>query len=335
MIPISAFLSRALTSVSVLAAAALALTGCGLQPAAAYVPKIGPGSIKPLDLPKGTTLTVTSKNFTEQLILGKIAVIAARAAGFTVKDMTNVPGSVPARQLMVSHTADITWEYTGTAWLTYLGGRAGIADKEKQYRAVRDADARNKLSWQQPAPLNNTYALAIRDEARAKLGNITSLSQIASLAVADRTICVEPEFNSRSDGLTPMLAAYGLTRGAADGIPASNIKVFDTGAVYTATDRGTCNFGEVYTTDGRISKLGLTILTDDDHFFPAYNVAAIIGSETLAKYPGLADVFEKISPKITDATLRALNLRVDDGGEEPADVAYDFMLKNGFVTATK
>lgn len=325
-------LNRLGRTVAVLGAGILALTGCALQPATAYVPAVSPGSITPLDLPRGASLTVTSKNFTEQLILGKIAVIAAKAAGFAVEDLTNVPGSVPARHLMTSGGADMTWEYTGTAWLTYLGESKGIPEKQAQYLAVKKADASNGLSWLQPAPLNNTYALAIRSEQGKKLG-ITKLSQIATLPVADRTFCVEPEFNSRSDGLGPMLKAYGLTRGKASSVPASAVKVFDTGAVYTATDRGTCNFGEVYTTDGRINKLDLTVLEDDKGFFPAYNVAAVFNSKTLAKYPQLATVFDKISPRITDTTLRKLNLRVDDGGEEPADVAYDFMVKNGFIGA--
>jgi osmoprotectant transport system substrate-binding protein len=323
---------RIVSAVAVVGASLLALTGCGLQPAAAYVPAVSPGSITPLGLPEGTSLTVTSKNFTEQLILGKIAVIAAKAAGFSVTDLTNVPGSVPVRQLMTSGTANMTWEYTGTAWLTYLGNAHGIPDKQAQYLAVKKADAANGLTWLKPAPLNNTYALAIRSEEGKKLG-ITKLSQIATLPVADRTFCVEPEFNSRVDGLNPMLKAYGLTRGDPSSVPSSAVRVYDTGAVYTATDRGACNFGEVYTTDGRINKLGLTVLKDDKAFFPAYNVAAVINSKMLAKYPGLADVFNAISPKITETTLRKLNLRVDDGGEEPAAVAYDFMLKNGFIRA--
>jgi osmoprotectant transport system substrate-binding protein len=326
--------NRFFRTAAVFGAGLLALTGCALQPATAYVPKASPGSIKPLNLPAGAALTVTSKNFTEQLILGKIAVIAARAAGFTVTDLTNVPGSVPARQLMTTAGADMTWEYTGTAWLTYLGAKKGIADKQAQYAAVKKADAKNGLTWLPPAPLNNTYALAIRSEEGKKLG-ITKLSQIAKLPVKDRTFCVESEFNSRSDGLNPMLKAYGLSRGKANSVPESNVKVFDTGAVYTATDRGTCNFGEVYTTDGRINKLKLTVLKDDRAFFPAYNVAAVFNSKTLAKYPKLAGIFDKISPKITETTLRKLNLRVDDGGEEPADVAYGFMVKNGFVKPAK
>ncbi|MCY7287580.1 MAG: glycine/betaine ABC transporter substrate-binding protein, partial [Cryobacterium sp.] len=83
---------RILPATAVIAAGMLALTGCGLQPATAYVPDVAPGSIKPLNLPDDASITITSKNFTEQLILGKIAVIAAKAAGFDVTDMTNIPG---------------------------------------------------------------------------------------------------------------------------------------------------------------------------------------------------------------------------------------------------
>lgn len=324
---------RILRAVAVLAGGLVALTGCGLQPAASYVPATAPGSIVPLDLPADAAITITSKNFTEQLILGKIAVIAAKAAGFDVTDKTNVPGSVPSRELMLTGGADFTWEYTGTAWLAYLGKKEGYANKDKQFAVVRDADAANGLTWLSPAPLNNTYALAVRGDAVAGLGGITSLSQIAALPVSERTFCVEAEFNSRADGLNPMLKTYGLTRGAADGVPEKNISLFDTGAVYTATARGTCNFGEVYTTDGRIDKLNLKVLTDDAGFFPAYNVAPVVNTKTLEKFPQLKKLFDRISPFITDTTLRKLNLRVDDGGEDPADVAFDFLRSNGFVTA--
>lgn len=323
--------SRILGCVAVVGAGLIALTGCGLQPATAFVPQVAPGSIQPLDLPSGAAVTITSKNFTEQLILGKIAVIAAKAAGFDVTDMTNVPGSSPVRQLMLTGVADMTWEYTGTAWLTYLAQTVGIPDPTLQYEAVRNADKANGLTWLPTAPLNNTYAMAVRTEAVAGLNGITKMSQLAALPPSDLTFCVEAEFNSRPDGMTPMLAAYGLDRGTA--VPESNINIFDTGAVYTATDRGTCNFGEVFTTDGRIDSLGLTVLEDDLGFFPAYNVAAVVNTATLAKYPGLARVFAQISPMITEETLRGLNLRVDEGGEEPANVAFGFMLQAGFITA--
>jgi osmoprotectant transport system substrate-binding protein len=315
--------SRTLRSVATAAAAGLgilAMTGCGLQ-------------IEPIDgLPEGATMTVASKNFTEQLILGKIGVIAARAAGFEVNDMTNIPGSVPVREVMLTGTADFTWEYTGTAWLSFLGEEEGIPDSTEQYEAVRDADEANGLTWLEPAPLNNTYAMAIRTEAVEELDGVATLSDMAALPVADRTICVEPEFNSRLDGLGPMLETYGIPRGESDGVPESNISIYDTGAVYTATDRGVCNFGEVFTTDGRIQSLDLTILEDDLGFFPAYNVAGVLSTEFVEEYPDIAAVFDLVSPALTDEKLRELNLRVDEGGEEPADVAYDFMRDEGFIT---
>lgn len=310
-----------------------AASGCGLQPATSYVPDAGPGSIQPIEGAAGAELTVTSKNFTEQLILGKIAVLAAQAAGFEVTDLTNAPGSQPVRDLMVAGEADVTWEYTGTAWLAFLGREAGIPDQEEQYVAVRDADVVNGLIWGEPAPLNNTYAMAVRTEALEELGGITTMSQLADLPPEERTFCVEAEFNSRADGMSPMLEHYGLERGAATGVPDENIGIYDTGAIYGATDTGACNFGEVFATDGRIDALGLTLLEDDLGFFPAYNAAPVFFEQTLQRYPELEGVFAQVAPALTDEALRELNLRVDVEGEEPADVAFEFMVENGFITA--
>lgn len=310
----------------------LLLAGCGLQPATSYVPASGPGTIQPIEGVEGAPLTVTSKNFTEQLILGKISVLAAQSAGFDVTDLTNAPGSQPARDLILSGEADVTWEYTGTAWLAFLGEEAGIADQREQWTAVRDADVANGLVWGEPAPLNNTYAMAVRTEAIPELGGITTMSGLAQLPPEQRTFCVEAEFNSRADGMTPMLEHYGLERGAVTGVPDENIGIYDTGAIYGATDTGACNFGEVFATDGRIDALDLTILEDDLGFFPAYNAAPVYFGETLEEFPELREVFASIAPSLTDEALRTMNLRVDVEGEEPADVAFDFMVDNGFIT---
>ncbi|GEP28781.1 glycine betaine ABC transporter substrate-binding protein [Cryobacterium levicorallinum] len=316
----------------ILALSAVALTGCGLQPATSYVPAVGPGSITPLDGADGVNLTVTSKNFTEQLLLGKIAVLAGTAAGFDVTDLSNVPGSQPARELLLSGQADVLWDYTGTAWLTYLGQAEVITDQDEMWQAVYDLDIKNGVTWGAPAPMNNTYALAVRSESVANLGNITAMSELAALPVADRTFCIEAEFNSRPDGLNPMLAHYGLERGTAHGVPDSNIGIYDTGAIYSATDNGACNFGEVFTTDGRLDALDLTVLTDDRAFFPAYNVAPIFFTETIKAHPGLEKIFAEISPNLTDEVLRGMNRQVDVDGDEPANVAYAWMIDEGFIT---
>jgi len=96
-------------------------------------------------------------------------------------------GSQPVRELMLSGTSDMTWEYTGTAWLTYLGQTEGIPDSTAQYEAVRDLDATDNLTWLPPAPLNNTYAMAVRSNAVADLGGISKMSEFLALPVADLT----------------------------------------------------------------------------------------------------------------------------------------------------
>jgi len=322
--------SRTRLAAALLGATAL-LSGCGLQAATQYTPAASPDTIQPLDGVAGDEIVVGSKNFTEQLILGKIAVIALQVAGFDVVDRTNIPGSVPARQGMVNGEIDMEWEYTGTAWLSYLGETSPIPDPQQQYVAVRDAEAANGLTWLPPAPANNTYAFAIRSEAAAELGGISTLSQIAALPVDQRTFCVESEFASRNDGLVPMLETYGLELGDPQGVPRDNVRTLDTGAVYEATDQGACTFGEVFTTDGRIKALDLTVLADDQAFFPNYNVAPVLLSPTLEEHPELADLFAQITPLLTNDVLQDLNAQVDVDGADPGDVALDWMVAEGLV----
>lgn len=313
---------------SVLAVAA----GCGLQTASSYVPDAEPGSIRPIKgLPKDAELTVTSQNFTEQLILGKIGVLAAKAAGFDVDDESNVPGSVATRSLMTSHKADVTYEYTGVAWLTYMGKQSKVDGQTKQWQAVHDEDLKNGLTWLKPSRANNTYAMAMGTAAAKKFPNVKTLSDIAKLPVAQRTFCVESEFNSRADGFKPMLKKYGMDLGSANGVPEKNVTILDTGAVYNATAEGKCNFGEVFTTDGRIETLDLKLLADNERFFPAYNITPYVNSAKLKEYPQLAGIYNSISARLTDAGMMRLNRQVDVDGREPADVAYDWMVQQGFI----
>ncbi|MFH5821350.1 glycine betaine ABC transporter substrate-binding protein [Georgenia sp. AZ-5] len=313
------------------AASASLLAACGLQPATGYVPAVQPGSIGPVDGAGDVAVTVGSKNFTEQLILGKIAVMALRAAGFQVTDSTNIPGSVAAREGQLSGDVDMAWEYTGTAWVAYMG-QTGIPDQQQQWQAVHEADLANGVTWLPPAPMNNTYGFAMGPDAAGELG-ITALSQIKDLPVEERTFCVESEFRSRDDGLEPMLEHYGIPLDDPAGVPSENLKVMDTGAIYAATAAGECNFGEIFTTDGRILALDLTVLEDDEKYFPSYNVAPVVRTEVLEEVPEIAEVFERITPLLTDELLIDLNARVDVEGEEPADVALDWMVSEGLVTA--
>jgi glycine betaine/choline ABC-type transport system substrate-binding protein len=128
----------------------------------------------------GASLTVSSKEFTEQLILGHITKLALEDAGADVDDQIGLVGSVSVREALTSGEVDLYWEYLGTGWITYLGNTESIPDPQGQFEAVRDADTDNGVTWLEPAPFNNTYAIAVNDENAEALG-ISSISEIADL----------------------------------------------------------------------------------------------------------------------------------------------------------
>jgi osmoprotectant transport system substrate-binding protein len=308
-------------------AMAVAASGCGLTSGSPMVDDVRALSIGRGEPLKGARLTVTSKSFTENLILAAIMGIAFQAAGAEVLDRTGIQGSFGAREAVRSGDADAMYEYTGTAWITYLGNSVPIADPHGQWEAVREADRRNGLSWLPAAPLNNTYALAMSQANFRKYGTRT-LSDVAALsarAPGAVTLCVEGEFANRADGLPGMEKAYGMS------IAAKRITQMDTGIIYTQAAKGSCTYGEVFTTDGRIRSMHLAVMADDRTFFPNYNAAPEINSETLRKWPAIAQVLAPITEKLTDEVAQELNARVDVEGEDPHQVALEWMRAEGFV----
>ncbi|MFC8421355.1 glycine betaine ABC transporter substrate-binding protein [Streptomyces sp. NPDC057236] len=302
-------------------------SGCGLTSGSPMVDDVEPGSIgkgRPLE---GAELTVTSKEFTEQLVLGAIMGIAFQAAGAEVVDRTGIQGSVGSREAVVNGEADAGFEYTGTAWITYQGNSRPIPDPREQWEAVRDADVRNGVTWLEPSELNNTYALAM-SQANYEKYRTRTLSGVAELARSDPgavTLCVEGEFANRADGLPGMEKAYGMD------IPARNVTQMDTGIIYTQTAKGACTYGEVFTTDGRIKSMNLVVMEDDKKFFPNYNAAPTVNTATFEKWPAIADVLAPVTAKLDNTVAQDLNAKVDVDGEDPHQVALDWMVEEGFV----
>ena len=92
-----------------------------------------------------------------------------------------------------------------------------------------------------------------------------------------------------------------------------------------------CNFGEVFVTDGRVRALGLTVLEDDQRFFPFYNPCLNVRQEVSDRNPGIADLFAPISEALMNETLRDLNARVEVDGESEAEVARRFLRENALL----
>ena len=304
----------------------IVIGGCGLRSASGAVLEADPGLIQHYDSLEGVQITVAAKDFTEQLILGNMLSTILSTAGADVTNLTNTPGSFGVRQALLNGDADIAPEYTGTGWINYLGNEQPIKGETAQWQAVNEADQANGLTWLPPAPMNNTYAFAIREDAAERLG-VTQLSDLRKLDKSELTFCVESEFASRNDGFVPMLQTYGLTR--AD---LGRVTTLDTGVVYTATANGDCNFGEVFTTDGRIPALNLRVLEDDKEFFPLYNLTEVVDTDLLNKHPELEEIFAQLNPRLTNEAMLTLNAKVDNDGEDPALVARDWLIQQGLVS---
>jgi osmoprotectant transport system substrate-binding protein len=306
----------------------LVLAGCGLKSGSPMADDVLPGSVGRGQPLRGASLTVTSKNFSENLVLGHMIGLVFKAAGAEVLDRTNLPGSLSGREAIVKGDADAIYEYTGTAWITYQGRQEPIADPRAQWEAVRDADVRNGVTWLPPSALDNTYTLAIsrRNNATYRLRTLSDVAELSRRDPSAVTLCVENEFASREDGLPGMRRAYGMD------IPAANIRKMDAGIIYTqVAGSGSCLLGEVYTTDGRIAAMGLDTMADDRHFFPNYNAAPALHAATFAKYPVIAELLDPLSARLDTAVARELNARVDVDGEDPHEVAKEWLLEQGFI----
>jgi osmoprotectant transport system substrate-binding protein len=176
--------------------------------------------------------------------------------------------------------------------------------------------------------LNNTYAFAIRQTKAQELG-VKTMSDVANLLKtkpSEATFCIESEFSTRDDGWPGLKKAYDMN------VPSGNVKQLDTGVIYSETAKGsTCNFGEVFTTDGRIPAKHLQVLQDDKRFFPVYNASLTLRQQIADKYPQIAKVVAPVTTKLTDETMRGLNAKVDVDGYEPKQVAHDWLKQQGFI----
>jgi osmoprotectant transport system substrate-binding protein len=306
---------------------ATTMAGCGLEEKDETT-DVEAGSVDATAL-DGVTVTVGSKDFDEQLIIGQLTLQMLSAAGADVVDETNIQGTNASRQALVTGAVDVYWDYTGTGWINHLGHDNPIPDTQDLYEAVRDEDLEeNGLVWGQYAPMNNTYAMAVTQEFSDE-NDVKTSSDMAEYVAQnpdEATVCLESEFAGRPDGWDGFQQAYGME------IPDSNITEVGTGVVYTELDKGErCNFGEVFTTDGRIAALDLVPLEDDKSFFPIYAVCPIVTEETNNEHPEILEVLAPLAETLDTETMTELNAQKSAEGLKEEDIAQDYLQEQGFI----
>ncbi len=314
--------SKKFSLVAIVAASALTLSAC-----AAETETASGGSLSEYDL-SGITISVGSKDFDEQLILGEMMVAAFEAAGATVDNKVNLGGTNVARAALESGEIDVYMEYNGTGWAVHLGLEDPSFDSEELTLGVKERDlAANQIVWVGRSPFNNTYGFVSSPELTESNGGGFTLTSMMEY-VRDNPaaiVCMESEFPSRPDGLILTETHTGID------LPDNQQRILDTGIIYTETAANNCEFGEVFTTDGRIPALGLT-LVEDPGVNILYNVSGTMREDMHSQAPDAFDaIISSILDPLDNIKMAELNGLVSAEGLEPAKVARDYLVAEGLI----
>ncbi|WP_445256219.1 glycine betaine ABC transporter substrate-binding protein [Nocardioides aurantiacus] len=308
---------KRLIAASLSVAVAAALAGCGGGGS-------GGGSGSALD---GVKLTVGSKDFTENILVGEMYVQALQNEGADVTSQTNLGGTSVARDALLNKEIDVYPEYTGTGWTVHLGNEDPSQDPAELFKVTSEQDIKdNKIAWIGQSPFNDTYGFAANGDLAKSDGPFDFDSMAAYLKEnPDTTVCMETEFPDRPDGLVLWEKETGYK------IPQSQIQILDTGLIYTETSDGKCDFGEVFTTDGRIKALNLELVEDPGAMI-LYNLSFTwqdaVYQEHAETYKKLAD---EIFADLDEEKMAELNAQVDVEGMPVEQVATKYLEDIGLL----
>ena len=276
-------------------------------------------------------VTVGSKNFTEQLILGELlAQVLESAMHSPVDRRLYLAGTYICHQALLAGRIDVYVEYTGTALAAVLKepiGAGAAGDHRQVYERVKEEYARRfGLTVMSPLGFDNSFAMIMRGEDARRMG-ITRLSQLAPFAPRMR-MGVGYEFLERQDGYNGLVKAYGLRF-------AAEPRVMDLGLLYRALENRQVDLIAGANTDGLIAALRLTVLEDNRHYFPPYDAVPIARTDTLARYPAMRSALEHLSGKINVDEMRSMNYAVDGEKRDAAQVASDFLRQQKLLSGNE
>jgi osmoprotectant transport system substrate-binding protein len=262
-------------------------------------------------------ITVGSKNFTEQLILGEILKQSLEiACRMPVDGRFYLAGTYICQQAILSGRIDTYVEYTGTALAAILK-QSFTGSSQAAYELVKsEYKKRFNLDVMPPLGFNNSFAMVMRgDQARQR--GISKLSQLAPLAPELR-LGVGYEFLERQDGYRGLVKTYDLRFADAP-------RVMDLGLLYRALENDSVDIVAGNNTDGLIKALGLVVLEDDKHYFPPYDAVPIVNPALFQKCSSAQSVFQSLAARITADEMRRMNYAVDGEKKDAAAVAREFL----------
>jgi osmoprotectant transport system substrate-binding protein len=301
----------------------------GAQTATATPADGGPATtIERNEANKKVTLTIGSKNFTEQRVLGEIYAQGLAAAGYTVRTMLDLGDQDIALKALEDGEISAYPEYTGTALLSFFGKKASQLpkDSEAAYEEAKAGFAAEKppLESFPPTPFTSSNEVAVtrKTARRYKLRKISDMARVAGKL----RLYGSPECRERLDCLRGLQQVYGLHFKSFTAVPIAQR--------HAVLRSGRADVSIVFTTDPQIKREGEVLLEDDKGMFPPYNSTLVVRQDVADMAgPDLAKVVKILQEQLTDENMQELNARVDLDMKSPAEVAKEYLQETGIVEA--
>jgi len=271
-----------------------------------------------------TQVTIGSKNFTEQYILGNVYAQALEAAGFDVSTELDLGSEQIAYRAVRNGQVDGYPEYTGTALTSFFGMKIDEVptDEAEAYELTVEEYANEGITALAPAPFDNTYVVATTPETAEEYGNPTTLTELSEAeGIGQASIAGFPECRQRTDCLLGIRDVYGWQP-----------KFVSTESKYEPLDNDQADFVFGFGTDGELSLDKYVTFEDDGGLFPPYNPTMTMSEEAVGRIgPEGVEVIERVQEPMTVEVMRELNARVDIEKEKPEDVATQYLQESGFI----
>jgi osmoprotectant transport system substrate-binding protein len=283
---------------------------------------------------QGEPVTIGSKVDTEGAVLAQIMRLMLEQNGIEVVDRSGFGTTSVVREALLAGEIDMYPEYTGTA-LTFFPD-AGLDEDlatrpDELYETLRELDAENGITYLGRSPANNTWAIAV-PRALAEEHGLESMADLAEYINGGGAfrLAASQEFVDRPDALPAFEATYGFN---VSGDQLVILAGGNTTQTVTAAANGTdgVNAAMAYGTDGIIGALGMVSLTDPEGAVAIYQPFPAVRTEVVEAYPQLPDILDPVFASLDEAVLQELNGRVAVDGENPADVAQDYLTSAGFL----
>ncbi len=282
--------------------------------------------------PALAAVVVSSKLSSESALIGQMIRLVLDAHGIPTADRMRLGVTSVLRQALLSGEIDLYVEYTGdAAYFFNQPTNPAWKDLRAGYRLGARLDAEhNHIVWLTPAPADDSWALAVRQDVAAA-NHLRSMSDFARWVSGGGKVVLACSAEFANAGtLAALERSYGFRLRPDQMIVLSG---GETTAMIAAAAAGTdgTNTAMVYGTDGGIVAANLVLLADDRHVEPVYAPVPIVRAAVLARYPEIRALLRPVMSRLDDATLRGLNARVQIDGESAESVAADYLKARGLL----